>query len=50
MMRLEDPPPPTRSTRRVLPTLVDWLNTVAPSDVGPSRLTLYQATLYALPA
>jgi glycosyltransferase involved in cell wall biosynthesis len=27
--------------------LLEWLNSVAPSRVGPSRLTLYQATLYA---
>jgi glycosyltransferase involved in cell wall biosynthesis len=27
--------------------LLGWLNSIVPSDVGPSRLTLYQATLYA---
>ena len=43
---LEEPPPdpfdPAGAT-----ALLEWLNSVAPSDVGPSRLTLYQATLYA---
>ena len=26
--------------------LLGWLNSIVPSDVGPSRLTLYQATLH----
>ena len=40
-------PPPDPFDAVGATALLGWLNSIAPSDVGPSRLTLYQATLYA---
>jgi glycosyltransferase involved in cell wall biosynthesis len=42
-----DEPPPDPFEPQGASDLVGWLNSIAPSRVGPSRLTLYQATLYA---
>lgn len=43
----EASPPPDPFDPAGATELLEWLNSVAPSRVGPSRLTLYQATLYA---
>jgi glycosyltransferase involved in cell wall biosynthesis len=43
----DGPPPPDPFEPQGAGDLVEWLNSIAPSTVGPSRLTYYQATLYA---
>jgi glycosyltransferase involved in cell wall biosynthesis len=41
----DEPPDPFDASGAA--ALLRWLNSIVPSEVGPSRLTLYQATLYA---
>ena len=43
----EPSPPPDPFDPSGAREFLAWLNSIAPSRVGPSRLTLYQATLYA---
>ena len=43
----EPSPPPDPFEPSGARELLAWLNSIAPSRVGPSKLTLYQATLYA---
>jgi len=43
----EQTPPPDPFDPTGASVLVEWLNSVVTNPVGPSRLTLYQGTLYA---
>jgi glycosyltransferase involved in cell wall biosynthesis len=43
----EPSPPPDPFDPSGAKELLEWLNSIAPSRIGPSRLTFYQATLYA---